>query len=128
MPSSKPVEHPRKIQAESKFSQIEPNPAKPGQSRSKERLGFSLSESSLIKDLRGPPQGVFSFARLLRAHRPTRVEAPLRRGALLFLMPASFDCARSAALSFVGGIMAQILRICKKNVQKSPKRPEFRAF
>jgi hypothetical protein len=51
-----------------KLSQIHPNPAKPGQSRSKEKLGFSLSESSLIKDLRGPPRAFFlllvRFARI----------------------------------------------------------------
>jgi hypothetical protein len=43
-------------------------------------------------------------------------------------MSASFNCARSAALSFLEGIMTQIPVIRKENVEKTPKRPEFLAF
>jgi len=43
-------------------------------------------------------------------------------------MSASFNSARSAALSFLEGIMAQIPRICKENVENMQKCPEFRAF
>ena len=43
-------------------------------------------------------------------------------------MSASVNCARSAALSFLEGTIAQIPIICKENVENTPKRPEFRAF
>jgi hypothetical protein len=41
-------------------------------------------------------------------------------------MFASFNCARSAAASFLEDIMTQMAIIRKENVDKSPKRPEFR--
>ena len=107
-----------------KLSQIQQSPAKDNQ-------GKSLDLLVRIKPYQGlarTPQGVFSFACPVRPHGLARIEPPLRRGALLFSMSASFNCARSAALSFLECIMAQIPKICKENVEKSPKRPEFRAF
>ena len=91
-------------------------------------IAISLSESSLIKDLRGPPQGVFSFARPVHPHRLGRVGPQLRLGAFLFSMSASLNCARSSASPFLEATIAQVPRICKQNVEKTPKRPEFRAF
>jgi hypothetical protein len=43
-------------------------------------------------------------------------------------MSASFTRARSAVLSFLEDIMAQIPRIRNENVANMQKRPEFRAF
>jgi hypothetical protein len=74
------------------------------------------------------PLGVFSFACLPRAHRPARIEPPLRQEAFRFSMCASFSRARAAALSFLESIIAQILKKCKKYIEKSPKGPEFQAF
>ena len=98
-----------------KLSQIQPNQAKSNQ-------GISLDFLVRIEHYQGlarTPQGIFSFARPVRPHRLARVEPPLRRGAFLFSMSASFYSARSAALSFLERIMAQIRRICKENVEKS---------
>ncbi len=52
--------YPRKIQAESKFSQIEPNPAKPGQIQPREKLGFPCPNRALSRTCADPP-GRFFF-------------------------------------------------------------------
>jgi hypothetical protein len=79
---------------------------------------LSLSETSLINDLRGPPRAFFSFARPIRPHGLARVGPALRPGAFLVSMSASFNSARSAALSFLEGIMAQVPGISKIYVEK----------
>jgi hypothetical protein len=43
-------------------------------------------------------------------------------------MFASIDCGRLVAFSFLESTMAQFSTNAMKNVDKSPKRPEFRAF
>ena len=107
-----------------KLSQIQQSPAKANQGKS---LDF-LVRIEPYQGLARTPQGVFSFASPVRPHRLARVGPPLRPGAFLVSMSASFNCARSAALLFLEDTMTQIRRICKENVEKSPKRPEFRAF
>jgi hypothetical protein len=54
---------------------------------------------------------------------PRARRAAASPGAFLFYMSSSFNCARSAVLSFLEGIMALILIICKNNVEKTPKTP-----
>jgi hypothetical protein len=110
-----------------KSSQIQPNPAKPGQSQSKERLGFSLSESSLIKDLRGPPRAFFLLpARFARNAQRASNRRFGREPSFFHVCLVSLR--HSAELPFLGGIMAQFRRICKKNGEKSPKRAELLRF
>jgi hypothetical protein len=124
-------DHPRKIQAESKFCQIEPNPSKSSQARPKPIKGKAWILLVRIEPYQGlarTPQGVFSFASPVRPHRLARVGPPLRPGAFLFSMSTSLNFARSAALTFLERIMTQIWKICKENGDKSPKPPEFRAF
>src|SRR5271170_6862522 len=98
-----------------KLSQIQPSPAKSNQGRS---LDF-LVRIQPYQGLARTPQGVFSFACPVRPHRLARVGPPLRPGAFLFSMPASFNHVRSAALSFLEFIMAQVPRICKEYVEKT---------
>ena len=87
-----------------------------------------MSESSLINHLRGPPRAFFllppRFARIAsRASDRRSCREPYS-----FPCLHSFNCVRSAASSFLECIMAQIQKICKNNVEKPPKRPEFRTF
>jgi hypothetical protein len=96
-----------------KLSQIQQSPAKSNQGRS---LDF-LVRIEPYQGLARTPQGVFSFACSVRPHRLARVGPPLRPGASLFSMSASFNCGCSgcsAASPFLEGIMAQIPRICKQ--------------
>jgi hypothetical protein len=106
------------------LSQIQQSPAKDNQRKS---LDF-LVRIEPYQGLARTPQGVFCFCCPVGPHRLARVGPLLRRGAFLVSMSASFNCARSAALPFLESIMPQILKICKQNVDKSPKRSEFRAF
>src|SRR5271154_3374354 len=92
-----------------KLSQIQPSPAKPNQGKS---LDF-LVRIEPYQGLARTPQGVFSFAGPVRRHRLARVGPPLRAGTLVCSMSASFNCTRSAALSFLEGIMTQVAKICK---------------
>jgi hypothetical protein len=129
-----------------KLSKIQPSPTESNPGKS---LDF-LVRIEPYQGLARTPQGVFSFACPVRPHRlahvgnsssqrsdkccPVRphrlahVGPPPRPGAFLVSMSTSFNYARSAALSFLECIMAQFSKICKENVDKSPKRPEFRAF
>src|SRR5271156_3177263 len=52
--------YPRKIQAESKLGQIDPNPAKPGQTQPREKLGFPCPNRALSRTCADPP-GRFFF-------------------------------------------------------------------
>src|SRR5271169_531286 len=85
-----------------KLSQIQPSPAKDNQGRS---LDF-LVRIEPYQGLARTPQGVFSFACPVRPQGLARAGPPLRPGALLLSMPASFNRARSAALSFLESMMA----------------------
>jgi hypothetical protein len=106
------------------LSQVEQSPAKSNQGKSLDFLVRIEPYQGLVRT----PQGVFSFASPARPRRLARVGPPPRPGSFLFSMSASFNCARPAALSFFEDIMTQIYKICKQNVDKSPKRPEFCVF
>src|SRR5271155_4522271 len=84
-----------------KLSQIQPSPAKPNQGKSLD----SLVRNEPYQGLARTPQGVFSFACPVRPHPLARVEPPFGRRVFLFSMSASFNRVRSAALSFLEGIM-----------------------
>jgi hypothetical protein len=84
------------------LSQIQQSPAKSHQGKSLDLLVRVEPYQGLART----PQDVFSFACPFRPHRLARVEPPLRPGGFLFFMSASFNCARSAALPFLEGIMA----------------------
>ena len=64
---------PRKIQAKSKSSQIEPNPAKPGQIQPREKLGFPWPNRALSKTCADP---LWRFFFLLLHSRPLRPNPP----------------------------------------------------
>jgi hypothetical protein len=56
-----------------------------------------------------------------------RIGSRASGGSLPFSMSVSFNYAR-LALFFLRGIMTHILGTFKRNVDRAPKRPEFRAF
>jgi hypothetical protein len=110
-----------------KLGKIEPNPAKPGQRESRRLTLISLSESSLIKDLRGPPRVFFPLPRrLARMPGARRIVASV--GSLAISHICIVKLRPLEGLAFLEFIMTQIQKICKEYVDKSPKHPEFRAF
>ena len=120
------------VQARSKFSQAGPSRAKPDQRQSKKNARFSLDflrGIGIFNGLRRPLRRVFYFACPVSPASPRARRAAASAGSLAcfpclprLTAPARRPCHSSE------GIMAQILKICKRNVEKTPKRPEFGAY
>ena len=81
-------------------------------------MDFLVLILGLSRTCADPPRAFFFCLPGSPSYRLARVEPPLRPGAFLCSMSASFNFARSAALSFIEFIMAQIPIICKTYVEE----------
>jgi hypothetical protein len=112
-----------KIQANSKFSQIYPNPAKSSQAQAKsnqaKRLDF-LVRNERYQGLALTPQCVFILPALFARNRSHARRIATWPGACLFSMSALLAASFQAIVTYFS-------EKCKKNVDKGQKSPEFRA-